>query len=295
MVEADIETQNVEIAGRVTGNIVGQRQGGAQDATAAWWATSRPRASSSPTVPPSRATSTWTSEGALSHGHREGTGRQAASGNNTVVGQSILISGKLTGDEDLTVRGRVEGELTLSRDAHRRALGRGEGERGGEERHRQRRGGGQHQRHRERGAHPRGPHGGRHPRPARHHRGRRELPRPRGHGRGGAGPRAVGSSGAAASGVRRRASRGASGPPRPVRRCRARVPRRPPAAARGPSGRRSGGPSSACRPLRQRPVRRPPAPPAARAAEATRPSLLGRRPPRRSRRPWPRPPRRRSW
>lgn len=35
--------------------------------------------------------------------------------NNTVVGQSILISGKLTGDEDLTVRGRVEGELTLSR------------------------------------------------------------------------------------------------------------------------------------------------------------------------------------
>lgn len=36
-------------------------------------------------------------------------------GNNTVVGQSILISGKLTGDEDLTVRGRVEGELTLSR------------------------------------------------------------------------------------------------------------------------------------------------------------------------------------
>jgi cytoskeletal protein CcmA (bactofilin family) len=35
--------------------------------------------------------------------------------NNTVVGQSILISGRLTGDEDLTVRGRVEGELTLSR------------------------------------------------------------------------------------------------------------------------------------------------------------------------------------
>ena len=29
--------------------------------------------------------------------------------NNTVVGQSILISGRLTGDEDLTVRGRVEG------------------------------------------------------------------------------------------------------------------------------------------------------------------------------------------
>ncbi len=36
-------------------------------------------------------------------------------GNNTVVGQSILISGKLTGDEDLIVRGRVEGELTLTR------------------------------------------------------------------------------------------------------------------------------------------------------------------------------------
>ncbi|MFZ5469972.1 MAG: bactofilin family protein [Myxococcota bacterium] len=33
---------------------------------------------------------------------------------NTVIGPSILISGKLTGDEDLTVRGRVEGELTLS-------------------------------------------------------------------------------------------------------------------------------------------------------------------------------------
>src|SRR6478609_6855955 len=34
---------------------------------------------------------------------------------NTVIGPSILINGKLTGDEDLTVRGRVEGELTLSR------------------------------------------------------------------------------------------------------------------------------------------------------------------------------------
>jgi cytoskeletal protein CcmA (bactofilin family) len=34
-------------------------------------------------------------------------------GNNTVIGQSILISGKLTGDEDLTVQGRAEGELTL--------------------------------------------------------------------------------------------------------------------------------------------------------------------------------------
>jgi cytoskeletal protein CcmA (bactofilin family) len=34
---------------------------------------------------------------------------------NTVIGPSILINGKLTGDEDLTVRGRVEGELTLTR------------------------------------------------------------------------------------------------------------------------------------------------------------------------------------
>ena len=34
--------------------------------------------------------------------------------NNTVIGESILISGKLTGDEDLTIRGRVEGELSLS-------------------------------------------------------------------------------------------------------------------------------------------------------------------------------------
>ena len=45
------------------------------------------------------------------------TAKEMAPGavNNTVVGQSILISGKLTGDEDLTVQGRVEGELTLSR------------------------------------------------------------------------------------------------------------------------------------------------------------------------------------
>jgi cytoskeletal protein CcmA (bactofilin family) len=38
----------------------------------------------------------------------------AGSSNNTVVGPSILINGRLTGDEDLTVRGRVEGEITLS-------------------------------------------------------------------------------------------------------------------------------------------------------------------------------------
>ncbi len=36
-------------------------------------------------------------------------------GDATVIGPSILISGKLSGDEDLTVRGRVEGELTLTK------------------------------------------------------------------------------------------------------------------------------------------------------------------------------------
>jgi cytoskeletal protein CcmA (bactofilin family) len=41
--------------------------------------------------------------------------KDLVTGGNTVIGPSILISGKLTGDEDLTVRGRVEGELTLSR------------------------------------------------------------------------------------------------------------------------------------------------------------------------------------
>ena len=46
------------------------------------------------------------------------TAKELAQGavNNTVVGQSILISGKLTGDEDLTVRGRVE-ELTINGEA----------------------------------------------------------------------------------------------------------------------------------------------------------------------------------
>jgi cytoskeletal protein CcmA (bactofilin family) len=33
----------------------------------------------------------------------------------TVIGESILIQGSLSGDEDLTVRGRVEGTLTLTR------------------------------------------------------------------------------------------------------------------------------------------------------------------------------------
>jgi cytoskeletal protein CcmA (bactofilin family) len=38
-----------------------------------------------------------------------------AAGDATVIGPSILISGRLSGDEDLTVRGRVEGELSLTR------------------------------------------------------------------------------------------------------------------------------------------------------------------------------------
>ncbi|MFN0064017.1 MAG: polymer-forming cytoskeletal protein [Myxococcaceae bacterium] len=37
------------------------------------------------------------------------------SGENTIIGPSILISGKLSGDEDLIVRGRVEGEVALER------------------------------------------------------------------------------------------------------------------------------------------------------------------------------------
>jgi cytoskeletal protein CcmA (bactofilin family) len=36
-------------------------------------------------------------------------------GDATVIGPSILISGKLSGDEDLTVRGRVEGEVSLTK------------------------------------------------------------------------------------------------------------------------------------------------------------------------------------
>jgi cytoskeletal protein CcmA (bactofilin family) len=39
----------------------------------------------------------------------------SASTDSTVIGPSILINGKLSGDEDLTVRGRVEGELSLSK------------------------------------------------------------------------------------------------------------------------------------------------------------------------------------
>src|ERR671918_177913 len=36
-------------------------------------------------------------------------------GDATVIGPSILINGKLSGDEDLTVRGRVEGEVSLTK------------------------------------------------------------------------------------------------------------------------------------------------------------------------------------
>jgi cytoskeletal protein CcmA (bactofilin family) len=36
-------------------------------------------------------------------------------GASTIIGPSILINGKLTGDEDLTVRGRVEGEVNLTK------------------------------------------------------------------------------------------------------------------------------------------------------------------------------------
>ncbi len=39
----------------------------------------------------------------------------ATTSGSTVIGESILINGSLTGDEDLTVRGRVEGTLTLTR------------------------------------------------------------------------------------------------------------------------------------------------------------------------------------
>ncbi len=39
----------------------------------------------------------------------------ASAEDSTVIGPSILISGKLSGDEDLTIRGRVEGEISLNR------------------------------------------------------------------------------------------------------------------------------------------------------------------------------------
>ncbi len=39
----------------------------------------------------------------------------ATSDGSTIIGESILINGSLNGDEDLTVRGRVEGTLTLTR------------------------------------------------------------------------------------------------------------------------------------------------------------------------------------
>jgi cytoskeletal protein CcmA (bactofilin family) len=36
-------------------------------------------------------------------------------GESTVIGESILVNGKLEGDEDLTVRGRVQGSITLTK------------------------------------------------------------------------------------------------------------------------------------------------------------------------------------
>ncbi len=39
----------------------------------------------------------------------------ATTSGSTIIGESILINGSLNGDEDLTVRGRVEGTLTLTR------------------------------------------------------------------------------------------------------------------------------------------------------------------------------------
>lgn len=39
----------------------------------------------------------------------------STTGESTIIGPSILINGKLSGDEDLTVRGRVEGELSLTK------------------------------------------------------------------------------------------------------------------------------------------------------------------------------------
>lgn len=41
--------------------------------------------------------------------------KEFGASDSTIIGPSILISGKLSGDEDLTVRGRVEGELSLTR------------------------------------------------------------------------------------------------------------------------------------------------------------------------------------
>ncbi len=46
---------------------------------------------------------------------KEFSANSTGSSENTVIGPSILISGKLTGDEDLTIRGRVEGEVNLTR------------------------------------------------------------------------------------------------------------------------------------------------------------------------------------
>ena len=38
-----------------------------------------------------------------------------ADNTNTIIGESILVRGNLQGDEDLTVQGRVEGSINLSK------------------------------------------------------------------------------------------------------------------------------------------------------------------------------------
>ena len=39
----------------------------------------------------------------------------AISEGTTIIGESFLVNGSLNGDEDLTVRGRIEGTLTLTK------------------------------------------------------------------------------------------------------------------------------------------------------------------------------------
>ena len=34
---------------------------------------------------------------------------------NTIIGETILVRGNLQGDEDLTVQGRIEGSINLSK------------------------------------------------------------------------------------------------------------------------------------------------------------------------------------
>src|SRR5262245_45149091 len=68
---------------------------------AAWWVTSRQPASPSPTVPRSRATSTWRCE------------RMAAA---SVIGPGTVVRGNVRGEGSLEIQGRVEGDVTVSGD-----------------------------------------------------------------------------------------------------------------------------------------------------------------------------------